>query len=318
MKILLLGARGQVGWQLQRSLSVAGVVTALDRTGQSASSGQPLCGDLAQPDALARTLQALRPDVVVNAAAYTAVDKAETERDTAFAINATACEVLARETQRLGAWLVHYSTDYVFSGTGERPWSEADATAPLNTYGASKLAGEQAIAAQQPRHLIFRTSWVFDTWGSNFLKSILRAAAQRDSLNVVNDQWGAPTRAALIADITAHALMRLRGTPDAGSLAGIYHLAAAGVTQWHEYASLAVAQAHACGMPLKAGPQSIHPIPAAQYPTPAARPANSRLDTTRLRESFGLSLPAWQDGVRAVVAELAALGAHGTQGGQPR
>ena len=294
LNILLLGAQGQLGWQLRRSLSVLGQVTALHR------GSQPLCGDLAQPDELARTVQAVRPDVIVNAAAYTAVDKAESERDLAFAINATACEVLAREAQRCGAWVIHYSTDYVFNGTGERPWAETDATAPLNTYGASKLAGEQAIAAHCPRHLIFRTSWVFDSWGQNFLKSILRAAGQRDSLNIVADQWGAPTRAALIADVTAHALRQLQPAQ-----AGIYHLAAAGVTQWHGYATLLVQEALACGMSLKTTPATLHPIPASQYPTAAARPANSRLDTTRLAQTFGLSLPPWQDGVRAVVAELA-------------
>ena len=294
MNILLLGAQGQLGWQLRRSLSVLGPVTALHR------GSQPLCGDLARPDELARTVQAVRPDVIVNAAAYTAVDKAESERDLAFAINATACEVLAREAQRCGAWVVHYSTDYVFNGTGERPWAETDATAPLNTYGASKLAGEQAIAAHCPRHLIFRTSWVFDSWGQNFLKSILRAAGQRDSLNIVADQWGAPTRAALIADVTAHALKQLQPAQ-----AGIYHLAAAGFTQWHDYATLLVQEALACGMSLKTTPATLHPIPASQYPTAAARPANSRLDTTRLCQTFGLTLPPWQDGVRAVVAELA-------------
>lgn len=296
MKILLLGARGQLGWQLQRSLAVLGDVTALHR------GSAPLCGDLSKPDALAQTVRTLAPDAVVNAAAYTAVDKAETDRDLAWAINGTACDVLARECATLGAWLVHYSTDYVFNGTGDRAWTEADPTTPLNAYGASKLAGEQAITAQHAKHLIFRASWVFDTWGGNFLKSILRAAQQRDSLNVVNDQFGAPTRAALMADVTAHVLARLRGGGQ-DRLAGIYHLAAAGVTQWHEYASFAIAEARAAGMPVQA--RAIHPIAATQYPTPAARPANSRLDTTRLRETFGLVLPPWQDGVRAVVAELA-------------
>lgn len=294
LNILLLGAQGQVGWQLRRSLSVLGRVTALHR------GSQPLCGDLNRPDDLARSVQAVAPDVIVNAAAYTAVDKAESERDLAFAINATACEVLAREAQRCGAWLIHYSTDYVFNGTGERAWVETDATAPLNTYGASKLAGEQAIAAHCARHLVFRTSWVFDSWGQNFLKSILRAAGQRDSLNVVADQWGAPTRAALIADVTAHAIRQLQPAQ-----AGIYHLAASGETHWHAYATLAVETALAAGMDLRSTPASIHPIPASQYPTAAARPTNSRLDTGRLAQTFGLTLPPWQDGVRAVVAELA-------------
>ncbi|MBG9389809.1 dTDP-4-dehydrorhamnose reductase [Caenimonas aquaedulcis] len=296
MKILLLGANGQVGWQLRRSLSVIGEVTALAR------GTEPLSGDLSRPDALARTVQAVGPDVIVNAAAYTAVDKAETEREAAFAINATACEVLAAQAERIGAWLVHYSTDYVFDGTGERPWTEDDATGPINAYGESKLAGEHAVTAGTKRHLILRTSWVFDTWGQNFLKSILRAAAQRDSLNVVADQWGAPTRAALIADVTAHLLSRLR--PEAP---GVYHLAAAGQTSWHGYARLAVAHAAECGMALKTSADRVLPIPASQYPVAAARPGNSRLDTTRLRRTFGLDLPPWEDGVRSVVAELAAF-----------
>jgi dTDP-4-dehydrorhamnose reductase len=294
MKILLLGSTGQVGWQLARSLSVAGELTALHRN----SSGA--CGDLAQPAALAATIRSLAPDVIVNAAAYTAVDLAEKERDAAFAVNADACEVLAAEARKLGAWLVHYSTDYVFDGTGERPWKETDATAPVNVYGQSKLAGEQAVARCE-RHLVLRTSWVFDTWGQNFLKSILRAAAQRESLNVVGDQWGAPTRAALIADVTAHVLRRL-----APETAGIYHLAASGQTNWHAYAQLTIEHAIACGMALKTRPDQVRPIATADYPTAAARPANSRLDSSRLRRTFGLQLPAWQDGVRSVVAELAA------------
>jgi dTDP-4-dehydrorhamnose reductase len=293
MKILLLGSKGQVGWQLARSLSVVGDLTALHR---GSTTG---CGDLARPQALAATIRSLAPEVIVNAAAYTAVDRAESERDTAFSVNADSCEMLATEARRLGAWLVHYSTDYVFDGTGERPWKETDATAPLNVYGQSKLAGEQAIAAWE-RHVVLRTSWVFDSWGQNFLKSILRAAAQRDSLTVVSDQWGAPTRAALIADVTAHLLRRL-----APETAGIYHLAAAGETNWHAYAQFAIAHAIDCGMALKTVPANVRPISTADYPTAAARPVNSRLDTTRLRSTFDLHLPAWQDGVRAVVAELA-------------
>jgi dTDP-4-dehydrorhamnose reductase len=298
MKILLLGANGQLGWQLRRSLAVVGDVTPLHR------ASAPMCGDLSRPEELARTVEAVRPDAIVNAAAYTAVDRAETERDAAFAVNAAACEVLAGAAQRCGAWLVHYSTDYVFDGTGERPWTETDPTSPINVYGSSKLAGEQAVRKCE-RHLILRTSWVFDSWGQNFLKSILRAAAQLDTLKVVNDQWGAPTRAALIADATAHILPRL-----APPSSGTYHLAAAGATTWHEYAVLAVAHARECGMPLKASPQTISPIPSSEYPQAAARPRNSRLDTGRLRETFGVKLPPWQDGVRAVAAELSAFTAN--------
>ncbi|MBI5275367.1 MAG: dTDP-4-dehydrorhamnose reductase [Burkholderiales bacterium] len=291
MKILLLGASGQVGWQLRRSLSVLGEVVALEREGG---------GDLAKPDELAATVRRVAPQAIVNAAAFTAVDRAEQETALAFAINATACEVLAREAQGAGAWLVHYSTDYVFDGTGTRPWREDDATSPVNAYGRSKLAGEQAIAATCTRHLILRTSWVFDAWGRNFLKTILRAAAQRETLDVVDDQWGAPTRAALVADVTAHVL-RQAGAQHAGT----YHLAAAGETTWHAYASFAVAQAVAAGATLKASGERIRAVPTSQFPLPARRPANSRLDTSKLRRTFGLALPPWQDGVAAVARELA-------------
>jgi dTDP-4-dehydrorhamnose reductase len=275
---------------------VLGEVVALDLT------SSPLCGDLGRHADLAATVRAVMPDVIVNAAAYTAVDKAETDRDMAYSINASAVEVLAREANRLGAWLIHYSTDYVYNGSGSRPWVESDPTGPLNAYGASKLEGDIAAATHCPdRHLILRTSWVFDSWGQNFVKSILRAALQRDSLNVVGDQWGVPTRAALLADVTAHLLRRLDP-----QLAGTYHLAASGETNWHQYAVLAITQAIECGMPLKVVPARVHSIPASQYPVAAARPGNSRLDTRKLRETFGLVLPPWQDGVRSVVAELAA------------
>jgi dTDP-4-dehydrorhamnose reductase len=297
MRILLLGPNGQLGWQLRRSLSVIGEVVALHRR------SEPLCGDLGQPEALARAVQSVAPDVIVNAAAYTAVDRAESERELAFAINAAACEVLAREARRLGAWLVHYSTDYVFDGTGERAWSEADRPAPINVYGRSKLAGEQAVTGGTERHLVLRCGWVFDSWGQNFLKTILKAASERDGLQVVGDQWGAPTRAALIADVTAQILPRLRT-----ETSGIYHVAAAGETTWHEYACLAIAHAAERGMRLKVAASEVRAIASAQYRTAAPRPANSRLETSHLRRTFDLVMPPWQDGVRNVVAELAALG----------
>ncbi|HWI84493.1 dTDP-4-dehydrorhamnose reductase [Ramlibacter sp.] len=295
MRILLLGSNGQVGWQLRRSLAVLGEVTALHR------GSEPLCGDLSRPEALAASIRAVTPDVIVNAAAYTAVDRAESDREAAFAVNAQACDAIATEAARLDAWVVHYSTDYVYDGTGQRPWQESDPTAPINVYGSSKLAGEQALA-RHSRHVILRTSWVFDTWGQNFLKSILRAAAQRDSLTVVCDQWGAPTRAALIADVTAHLVRQLRP-----QLAGIYHVAAAGETNWHAYAQFAVAHAGQCGMPLKIQAGNIRPVPSTEYPVAAARPGNSRLDTSKLRRAFGLVLPSWEEGVRCVVGELAAF-----------
>lgn len=293
MKILLLGADGQLGWQLRRSLGVIGHVTALAR-------GSTPCGDLADAAGIVRTVRELRPDAIVNAAAYTAVDRAESETELAFAINHRACEVLATEASRLGAWLVHYSTEYVFDGSGEAPWRETDAAAPLNAYGRSKLAGEQAIAQACPRHLVLRTSWLFDTWGDNFLKWLLRAASRQAALDIVDDQWGAPTRAALVADVTAHLLRT--ATPE---LAGIYHVAAGGETNRHGYAAYALACSAACGLPLQARPDSVRAVPSTAFPTAAARPANSRLDTSRLRSAFGLVLPPWQEGVRAVVAELA-------------
>ncbi len=300
MKILLFGSTGQVGWQLRRSLAPLGAVVALDRSGAG-----PLRGDLKDAAGVAATVAAVRPDVVVNAAAYTAVDKAEDEPEVAMAINATACEALARACADSGAWLGHYSSDYVYDGSGTQPWRESDAPAPLGAYGRSKLAGDQAIQRLLPRHAILRTSWVYDSWGQNFVKTILKAAATRDELRVVDDQWGAPTRAALIADVTAHVVRSIRSAQDAARLAGTYHLAAAGETHWHAYARLALQEAAARGIALRTTPDRVRPVPTAEYPTRARRPGNSRLDTTRLRETFGLTLPPWEDGVRAVVAELA-------------
>jgi len=297
MNILLFGADGQLGWQLRRSLCVVGDVTALTRTSDSH------CGDLADAAGIARTVRELRPDAIVNAAAYTAVDRAETEQDAAFAVNHRACEVLAAEAERIGAWVVHYSTEYVFDGSGQAPWRESDRAAPLNVYGRSKLAGEQAIARACPRHLILRCSWLFDTWGDNFLKWVLGAARQRQGLEVVDDQYGAPTRAALVADVTAHLLRALR--PE---LAGTYHVAAAGEASRYGLAVFALQCAQLHGLSLQSGPESVQPVPSTAFPRPAARPANSRLDTLRLRDTFGLALPHWQLGVEAVVAELAAAG----------
>jgi dTDP-4-dehydrorhamnose reductase len=299
MKILLFGSKGQVGWQLRRSLATLGDVIALER------DSQDLCGDLRDPDGIAQTVHAVKPKVVVNAAAYTAVDKAEDETELAFAVNARACDALARASTEANAWLVHYSTDYVYDGSGDRPWRETDATGPLGVYGSSKLAGDQAVARGNAKHLVFRTSWVFDSWGQNFARSILKAACARDELKVVSDQWGAPTRAALIADVTATALRQALHASAPLGLAGIYHLAASDFTNWHAYATLLVEEGARAGLPVRADASRVKAIPAADYPTRARRPANSRLDTGKLQRAFGLSLPPWQDGVRAVVAELA-------------
>lgn len=294
MRILLLGRNGQVGWELQRALAPLGAVVALDRHGDGG-----LCGDLSRPAALADSVRALAPEVIVNAAAYTAVDKAESERELAWRINAEAVGALAQEAARANALLLHYSTDYVFDGSGTRPWREDDATGPLSAYGASKLAGEDAVRDSGCRHLILRTSWVYAARGANFAKTMLRLAAERERLTVVADQAGAPTGAELIADVSAHALRATLADP---ALCGSYHLAAAGETSWHTYAGFVVDEARRLGASLKVA--EIAPIPTADYPTPAARPLNSRLDTSRLRTRFGLHLPDWQDGVARMLREV--------------
>jgi dTDP-4-dehydrorhamnose reductase len=301
MKILLLGKNGQVGWELQRSLAVMGEVVALGRSGRD-----ELVGDLTDLAGLERTVQAVRPQVIVNAAAYTAVDKAESEPELARTINALAPGLLAQAAVRQNALLVHYSTDYVFDGSGSKPWRESDATAPLSVYGRTKLEGEQAIAASSCRHLILRTSWVYGARGGNFAKTMLRLAREREQLNVIDDQIGAPTGADLLADVTAHAIRHLLPPLGRNDLtpSGIYHLAAAGETSWHGYARFVLQQAQQAGQVLKAGPQQVAPIPTTSYPTPAQRPHNSRLDTTRLQNTFGLTLPHWQTGVARMLAEI--------------
>lgn len=299
MKILLLGKNGQVGWELQRALAPLGELVALDRQG-----GQGLCGDLADIDALAATVRSLAPQVIVNAAAYTAVDKAESEPESALRINGEAPGVLAREAERLGAWLVHYSTDYVFDGSGEQPWREDAPTGPLSVYGRSKLAGEQAIAASGAKALVLRTSWVYAARGGNFARTMLRLAGERDALRVIDDQIGAPTGAELIADVTAHLLRQVHTAADASTLAGVYHLTSAGETSWCDYARFVLQQAQARGVSLKAGPAQVEAIPTSAYPTPARRPLNSRLDTLKLRETFGLHLPHWQTGVARMLSEI--------------
>jgi len=296
MKILLLGKDGQVGWELQRSLIPLGELTALGRNE----------ADFSNPESLRVLIRQLRPDVIVNAAAYTAVDKAESDEGMARAVNALAPGVLAEEARLLGAWLVHYSTDYVFDGSKDGAWVETDPTNPLSAYGRTKLAGEERIRASGARHLILRTSWVFAPRGGNFAKTMLRLAKERDQLNVVADQFGAPTGAELLADATALALHRIamRGA-DAAELSGTYHLAAAGETSWHAYARHVLGQARALGVMLKAGPDQVMPIAASSFPVPAPRPANSRLDCSKFRASFGLQLPDWRHHVDRLVAELA-------------
>jgi dTDP-4-dehydrorhamnose reductase len=301
MKILLLGKNGQVGWELQRSLSALGEVIALDRQGVNG-----LCGDLADLKGLAQTVRAVQPQVIVNAAAYNAVDKAESEPETARTLNALAPQVLAQEAARQCALLVHYSTDYVFDGSDDKPWTELDTPAPLNAYGRSKLEGEQLIAASGCQHLILRTSWVYGAHGNNFAKTMLRLARERDSLNVIDDQIGAPTGADLLADTTALAIRHLQPPTGHNDLtpSGVYHLAAGGQTSWHGYARFVLEAAQKSGVVLKTTPDAVAPIPSASYPTSARRPHNSRLDTTLLQNTFGVHLPPWQQGVARMLAEI--------------
>jgi dTDP-4-dehydrorhamnose reductase len=298
MRILLLGCNGQVGWELQRSLSVLGDVIALGSG--SAPNPDGLCGNLTDLAGLAATVQTVKPDVIVNAAAHTAVDKAESEPELARTLNALAPGVLAQEATKLGAWLVHYSTDYVFDGSGSRPWQETDATGPLSVYGRTKLEGEAAVALN-PKHLILRTSWVYAARGGNFAKTMLRLATERDALSVIDDQFGAPTSAELLADVTAHAIRAAIAKPE---LAGLYHCVAAGQTSWHGYARFVLETAQALGHTLKAGPGQVQPTSTANYPTPAQRPLNSRLNTSKLQQAFGLHLPHWQTGVARMLGEI--------------
>lgn len=295
MKILLLGKNGQVGWELQRSLAPLGEVLALD------SNDTTYCGDFTNLQGLAESIRKIKPDVIVNAAAYTAVDKAESEPDLAQTINADALAVLAQEAKLLDAWLIHYSTDYVFAGDGTAAWQENDATGPLSVYGVTKLAGEQAIQASGCKYLIFRTSWVYGARGNNFAKTMLRLATERDSLTVIDDQIGAPTGADLLADVTAHAIRSVQAAPE---LSGLYHLVAGGETSWHGYASFVIDTAKKMGEKLKTEVETISPVPTSAFPTPAKRPNNSRLDTRKLQRCFALTLPDWQAGVVRMLTEF--------------
>jgi dTDP-4-dehydrorhamnose reductase len=294
MKILLTGKDGQVGFELVRALAPLGEVAAVGRAD---------C-DLADADGLRALVRRVAPDVIVNPAAYTAVDKAESEREPAFAVNARAPGILGEEAARLGALVVHYSTDYVFDGVGQAPWTEAHTPAPQSVYGSSKLAGERALAEACNRHLILRASWVLGVHGGNFAKNMLRLAAQRAQLTVVDDQFGAPTSAALLADLTAHLVRRYACGGAAGFPFGTYHVAAAGETSWYDYSRFVLDAARAAGESLQAGPEDVLPVKTAAYPTAAKRPANSRLDTSLFRNTFGLRLPPWQEGVREVLRHI--------------
>ncbi len=293
MNILLFGNTGQVGWELQRALAPLGNLIALD------VHSKEYCGDFSNPEGIAETVRAIKPDVIVNAAAHTAVDKAESEPEFAQLLNATSVEAIAKEAAKIGAWVVHYSTDYVFPGDGETPWRETDATAPLNVYGQTKLDGEKALQEHCAKHLIFRTSWVYAGKGNNFAKTMLRLAKERKELSVIDDQVGAPTGAELLADCTAHAIRVAMVKPE---VAGLYHLVASDTTTWHDYAALVFEQARKAGIELAI--EKLNAVPTTAYPTPARRPQNSRLNTEKFQQSFGLVLPAWDVGVKRMLAEL--------------
>lgn len=293
MKILLFGKNGQVGWELQRSLAPLGEVVALGR-----SEGD-LCGDFSNAAGVVESVRSVRPDVIVNAAAYTAVDKAESDLEMAETINASTPGAIAREAATLGALFVHYSTDYVFDGSKDRPWVENDPTGPLNVYGRTKLAGEEEIRQSGCRHWIFRTSWVYAARGKNFAKTILKLARERETLTVVSDQLGAPTGAELLSDVTA---LAIRTAADDGRFSGTYHLAAGGETSWHGYAQFLCDAARRAGLELRV--REIQPVPASSFSTPARRPMNSRFDTSKLRSTFGLALPDWRVGVERMLAEI--------------
>jgi dTDP-4-dehydrorhamnose reductase len=294
MKILLFGCRGQVGWELQRSLTPLGEVTALD------FDSTEFHADFSRPAALADTVRALRPDVIVNAAAHTAVDKAESEPELAAMINAEAPRVLADAAAALGAWLVHYSTDYVFDGSGREARCETAATGPLSVYGRTKLDGEEQIRASGCRHLIFRTSWVYSARGGNFARTMLKLAAERDALSIIDDQIGAPTGADLLADITAHAIRTVQREPQLG---GTYHAVASGETSWYGYARLVIEWARAQGLNVKVTADAIKAVPTSAFPSAAKRPLNSRMASDKLRHAFGLTLPDWQTGVERMLME---------------
>jgi dTDP-4-dehydrorhamnose reductase len=292
-KILVTGKNGQVGFELQRALAPLGDIIAIDRSE---------C-DLTDLDALRAFVAQVQPDVIVNPAAYTAVDKAESDADVAYVINRDAVRVMGEEAARLSALVIHFSTDYVFDGAKDGSYREDDATDPQSVYGASKLAGELALAEANPRHLILRTSWVVGAHGGNFAKTMLRLAGERERLSVVGDQHGAPTSAALLADVTAHLVRDYLHVQ--GEMAfGTYHVTGGGETTWYDYARFVLSEAIAAGKPLKAGPDAVAPLATKDYPTPAQRPANSRLDTSLFQATFGLHLPDWHQSVRHVLQQI--------------
>lgn len=300
MKILLLGKNGQVGWELQRALQPLGKVTALDRS----INENGLCGDVANFSAIAQVFNQIQPDIVVNATAYTAVDKAESEQHAADLINHTAVAHLADLCKQQNVLLIHYSTDYVFDGTGISAWTEDAVKQPVNYYGRSKREGEIALENSQVRFINFRTCWVYGTHGHNFIKTMLKLAQTKEELGIIQDQVGVPTGAALIADVTAQVLRcySLQSTEQQIDLHGHYHLAPTGETTWYDYAQFIFEQARQHGIIFAL--QKVNPIATSAYPTPAKRPLNSRLNTQKLQQTFKLHLPEWQQGVTQVIQEI--------------
>jgi dTDP-4-dehydrorhamnose reductase len=295
MKILLFGKGGQVGWELQRSLAPLGELIALD------FDSTDFCGDFTDLSGLTKAVAQIQPDVIVNAAAHTAVDKAEGEPDLARTLNALAPSALAKAADQCNAMMVHYSTDYVFDGSGSMAWSEQDPTGPLSIYGATKLEGEQLITQHCPRHLIFRTSWVYAARGGNFAKTMLRLAKEKDQLTVISDQFGAPTGADLLADVTAHALRQVSVTQQDF---GLYHLVAGGETSWHGYAEFVLNESLRHQPSLQLAAKTVTAVPTSAFPTPARRPHNSRLNTQKIKATFGLTLPDWRQGVSRMLKEV--------------
>ncbi len=294
MRLLLTGCNGQLGFELQRSLAPLAEVIAI---------GRHDC-DISDESALRALIKEIEPDGIVNPAAYTAVDKAESDAELARKINSDAPRIIGEEATECGAFVFHYSTDYVFEGVGDQFYKESDATNPQNVYGQTKLQGERALLSACPRSLIMRTSWVVSAHGGNFAKTMLKLASERDSLSVVSDQFGAPTSAALLADVTAQLIGRIKHHGDEGFLYGLYHVAADGVTNWYEYAQFVIAEAVKSGKPIKVLPEMVTPITTADYPVPAKRPANSRLDTSQFQNAFDLRLPDWKLGLSHVLQQI--------------
>ena len=296
MLILLFGHNGQVGWELQRALAPLGRIVCLDYRSQD------YCGDFTNPAGIARTVNLLRPNVIVNAAAYTNVDAAEQNHELASAINSVSVGVLAKEAAKNNALLVHFSTDYVFNGTGDCAWSETDRTDPINFYGLTKVNGEDEIRKNCTEYYIFRTSWAYSLHGENFAKKILRLAHKHESLSIIHDQYGAPTGADLVADCVAHVI---RSYFNNKKTCGIYHLVASGITTWYDYSVLIFECAAKMGMKLKV--EEVIPVAASDYNTVAKRPSNSRLSTNKIQDNFNLSLPSWEIGVERLLLELTEL-----------